>query len=151
MTSRDIVFDLNLPIASEVAWKLWTDSKLLETWLTTVAEVDATHGGSYELFWDPSNRLENSTLGCKITSFVPGKVLTFEWRGPVPYADLMNVSPFPTWVSINIESVGLAQTIVHFRHSGLGEGEWWDQARQWQTNAWTMAFKEFVELAKADS
>jgi uncharacterized protein YndB with AHSA1/START domain len=148
MNTRDIIFDLELPIASESAYRLWTESKLLEKWLTTVANVDPKLNGPYELFWDPTNRHENSTLGCKVTSFVPSKILGFEWRGPIPYADLMNVQPFPTWVTIAFESIAIGNTIMHFRHSGWGEGDKWNKAKQWQTTAWQMAFKELEELVR---
>lgn len=148
MSTRDIVFDLELPIAAEAAWKQWTDSKKLEKWLTTEANVDPKLNGAYELFWDPTNKNENSTLGCKISSFVQNKILGFEWRGPVPFADLMNVEPFPTWVSLCFESTAIDKTIIHFRHSGWAIGEDWDKARQWQTNAWQMAFKELAELTR---
>ena len=148
MSTQDITFDLELSIPTENAFKLWTDSKILEQWLTTSANVEPKLHGAYELFWDPSNRNENSTLGCKITSFLPGKILSFEWRGPVPYADLMNVNPFPTWVSINFEALETNKTIIHFRHSGWGVGERWSKAKQWQTNAWDMAFKDLWTLAR---
>jgi uncharacterized protein YndB with AHSA1/START domain len=146
MVSKDIVFDLNLHISVEEAWNFWTNSKKLEHWLTTEANVNAKIGGAYELFWDPTNHNENSTLGCKISAFVPYKLLAFQWRGPVPFADLMNVEPFPTWASVSFEATGVNQTTLHFRHSGWGEGERWSSAREWQKNAWTGAFKELENL-----
>jgi uncharacterized protein YndB with AHSA1/START domain len=146
--SEDIVFDLKLNVSAEEAWILWTDSKKLEKWLTTEANVDPKVGGPYELFWDPSNHSENSTLGCKITALVPYKLLAFEWRGPVPYADLMNVEPFPTWVSISIEAKSLNETVVHFRHSGWGQGDRWNEAKTWQKNAWSGAFSALEAMTK---
>jgi hypothetical protein len=77
--------------------------------------------------------------------------LAFQWRGPVSYEELMNVDPLPTWVNIAFESVAMNKTIVHFRHSGWGEGERWAQARQWQAGAWNMAFKALGEIELAHS
>jgi uncharacterized protein YndB with AHSA1/START domain len=144
--SNDLVFDLNLNVSREEAWSLWTDSRKLEQWLTTVAEVDVRVGGAYELFWDPSNRSENSTLGCKVTALVPNQLFSFQWRGPIPFADLMNVEPFPTWALVSFEPLAINQTLVHFRHGGWGEGERWMAAREWQKNAWTDAFRALEEL-----
>lgn len=141
MNSRDIIFDLHLNASVEDAWSLWTDSRKLEEWLTTEAEVDPRLGGAFELFWDPENHKENSTLGCKITALVPCKLIAFQWHGPVPFAILMNVEPFPTWASVSFESLNIDQTILHFRHSGWGEGERWNAAREWQEKAWSGAFK----------
>lgn len=146
MKNPDIVFDLSLKISTEEAWKLWTNSRELEKWLTTQANVDSKLGGAYELFWDPTNHNDNSTLGCKITALVPNKLLAFEWRGPVPFADLMNDEPFPTWVSISFEAVSINQTTIHFRHSGWGEGDRWKAAREWQLKAWTGASQELEKL-----
>jgi uncharacterized protein YndB with AHSA1/START domain len=146
MNTRDIEFELTFGSSVEEIWNLWTDSRKLEQWLTTEANVDSRVGGTYELFWDPTNHNDNSTLGCKVTALISYKLLAFQWRGPVPFADLMNVAPFPTWAYVSFEAVGVNQTVLHFRHSGWGEGERWKSAREWQKNAWTGAFKELENL-----
>lgn len=145
-SSKDLNFDLLLNISLESAWNFWTDSKKLTQWLTGEANVDPSLNGPYELFWDPANHDDNSTLGCRITALVPRKLLAFEWRGPVPYADLMNVRPFATWASVSFEAVDVNRTIIHFRHSGWGTGERWMAAREWQKNAWAGAFQELQTL-----
>jgi len=142
--SRDIVIDLKLNVSSEESWKFWASSESLENWLTTKANIEPNVGGAYELFWDPSNLKDNSTLGCKITAFEPGKRLAFQWRGPVPFADLMNVEPLPTWVVVTFESVSPTQTLVKFRHGGWGEGSRWEAAKRWQMDAWAGAFKKLT-------
>ena len=146
MKKMDISFELELNVSVEEAWSLWTDSKKLEKWLTSEAIVNPELGGAYELFWDPTNHNDNSTIGCKITAFIPNRLLAFEWRGPVPFADLMNVDPFPTWASVSFEPRSIDQTVFHFRHSGWGEGERWKAARDWQIKAWNGAFGELKNL-----
>ncbi len=148
VNSSDFTFELNLPVSLENAWKLWTDSKQLEKWLTTKAKVQAEVGGPFELFWDPENPSENSTLGCKIIALAPRRLLSFQWRGPVPYADLMNFEPFPTWVSISFESVATEETVIHFRHSGWGKSARWNEAREWQNKAWIGAFAELENIVR---
>ncbi len=146
MSSRDIVIDLKLNVAPSKAWALWTEASQVESWLTTKANVNPVLGGDFELFWDPSTPDQNSTKGCKITSIVPGKLLAFEWKGPVPFADIMNVAPLPTWASVSFEPIGENETMVHFRHSGWGSSDRWIQARKWQENAWRMAFAELDKV-----
>lgn len=148
MTSNDILVDVELNVSVKEAWQLWLDGRKLVQWLTTEARVEPQVGGAYELFWDPTNHNDNSTLGCKITALVPHKLLAFEWRGPVPYADLMNVEPFPTWASVSFEPVEVNKTMLHFRHSGWGVGDPWREAKDWQNTAWTMAFNELANLEK---
>lgn len=145
METRDITFDLVFPVSVSEAWSLWTDSGKLEQWLTAKANVEARLGGPYELFWDPSTPSDNSTLGCKVMALAPHRLLAFEWRGPVPFADLMNVEPFPTWASVSFEAIAPNETHIHFRHSGWGTGERWDAARDWQKNAWSLAFDELIK------
>ena len=141
VNSNDIVIDLNLNISVEEAWNLWTDERKIEQWLTTKAHVVPKLSGAYELFWDPENPNENSTIGCHITALIPNKLLSFEWKGPVPYADLMNVDPTPTWVQVSFEPLDPSKTIIHFRHSGWRQSARWADARTWQLNAWSRAFQ----------
>src|SRR5215203_3359800 len=74
------------------AFRQFTDSKLLATWLADSAEVEPKIGGKYEIFWKsppaPPNR---GTSGCKISVLVPDKLLGFDWTGPMMFDDAMNV------------------------------------------------------------
>ena len=106
------------------------------------ANVDPRLDGLYELFWDPDHPSQNSTQGCRITGFVRNKLITIQWKGPVPYADLMNVEPLPTWVTISFETIDSHSTIIHFRHSGWGDSDKWKEAHTWQERAWQSAFDE---------
>ncbi len=139
MTSKDMTFELKLNTSSEEVWNSWLEPKKLVSWLTQKAQVEPKIGGAYELFWDPSTPTDNSTIDCKILAIVPNRFLSFEWRGPVPYADIMNIKPFPTWVALSFEQVAVNQTIVHFRHAGWGDSDKWNEAYKWQANAWKMA------------
>lgn len=142
LNSNDFSIKLNLNTSLEVAWSLWTNADKLENWLTAKAHVEQKVNGAYELFWDPSHPYENSTIGCHITSLIPNKLLAFEWKGPVPFADLMNSStPPPTSVEINFEYVDPSKSVIHLRHTGWGGSPRWQEARVWQLRAWNEAFK----------
>lgn len=146
MNSRDIIYDdvWNIPVAD--AWSYWTSNQRLETWLTVKANVQPKIGGAYELFWNPQTPNENSTIGCKITTIVPNKLLAFEWKGAVPFADIMNVEPLPTWASVSFENVSPSQTAIHFRHTGWSDSAHWQEARKWQQGAWNGAFQEIKKI-----
>ena len=58
----------------------WTESELLTKWLAPVARVDPQLGGKYELFWQPAEPENNSTIGCRITAFQEDQLLAFQWR-----------------------------------------------------------------------
>lgn len=146
--SRDITRTLVLPVRVDDAWNLWTHSDELEQWLTTKANVNPHLGGAYELFWNPETPNQNSTKGCKVTSLIQQQLISFEWKGPVPYADLMNTDPPPTWVLVTFEPLSETMTLMHFRHSGWGDGTRWKEARTWQEQAWDMAFQMLREQFK---
>jgi uncharacterized protein YndB with AHSA1/START domain len=125
----------------ERLWRAWTEEAELTAWLAARARVTLEAGGPYELFWEPEHPERNSTLGCRLTAVEPHRRLAFTWRGPPAYAELMNVGePPPTRVEVSFEPRG-EKTVMHFVHSGWGEGQRWEEARTWQERAWLGAFE----------
>jgi uncharacterized protein YndB with AHSA1/START domain len=123
------------------AFEMFTVNRLLESWLVNVAEVEPVAGGKYELFWEPEDRENNSTIGCRVTAVEPGKFLSFEWRSPKQYKEFANdADPLTHAVVFFIpEGEGVQ---VHLLHSGWRSSAEWEEARQWQDRAWGVAFKE---------
>jgi uncharacterized protein YndB with AHSA1/START domain len=144
--SRDIEMTIELPMGIDRAWPLWTENQALQSWLAPRADVVPRLDGSFEVFWDLDHPDQNSTLGCKILGVANNRFLAFEWRGPVEFADVMNVKPFPTWVMVEFEKISATKTLIHFRHSGWQGGDRWSAARNWQTNAWEHAFAALAAL-----
>jgi uncharacterized protein YndB with AHSA1/START domain/quercetin dioxygenase-like cupin family protein len=135
-----------------VAWRAWTDSGKLTSWLTKKANVRAEVGGPYELFWEPEHPDRNSTFGCRVLEVVPTTRLSFTWRGPVQYADLMNGGePPPTRVEVEFEGRTDGKTAVRLRHLGWGSSPPWQQARAWQERAWLGAFAELDRFLREES
>ena len=129
---------------SQHAFELFTDNSALESWLVNLAEVEPVIGGKYELFWEPDDRDNNSTIGCKVTAVEAGQLIVFEWRSPKQYKHFANnVDPL-THVVVSFHPDG-EWTIVHLVHSGWRSAPEWEEARQWQERAWSIAF---VELGK---
>lgn len=123
------------------AFEMFTVSENLEKWLTIVADVEPRVGGKYELFWDPKDRENDSTLGCKVLIIQPDKFLCFEWKGPKQYKRFMNERRPLTNVVVFFISHGEA-TEVYLLHTGWGNTEGWEEARQWFDKAWAAAFSE---------
>ena len=82
---------IQLNCDEDQAFKMFTINKNLESWLTLQADVEPKAGGKYELFWDPNDRENDSTIGCKITAIEPGKFLSFEWKGPQQFAHFLDI------------------------------------------------------------
>ena len=120
---------------------MFTNNTLLQTWLTKASDVEPAVGGNYELFWEPSDRENNSTIGCKVTAVEPERFISFEWRSPKQYKHFANSADPLTHVVVFFIPLG-DSTMVHLIHSGWRSSPEWEEARQWQTKAWTGAFEE---------
>jgi uncharacterized protein YndB with AHSA1/START domain len=139
----DKVIHLSVKLSCNLhrTFELFTVNKLLESWLTEVAEVEPVISGKYELFWEPNNRENNSTLGCKITAIEADKFLSFEWRSPKQYKHFANnADPLTHVVVFFIQNNDSTQ--IHLIHSGWRSSSEWEEARQWQERAWNEALKE---------
>lgn len=132
---------LKLHCNSQRAFKFFTDNKSLEKWLVDLAEVEPALGGKYELFWEPDDRENNSTIGCKVTALEPNQLIAFEWRSPKQYKHFANNADPLTHVVVSFYPES-EWTIVHMVHSGWRRTPEWEEARQWQDRAWGVAFSE---------
>ncbi|KKN49762.1 hypothetical protein LCGC14_0639570 [marine sediment metagenome] len=125
------------------AFDMFTENKLLERWLTNKAEVELKVGGKYELFWDPDNREDNSTIGCKTTGFENDKFISFDWKGPLQFKSFMNFADPLTHVIafFSQEKNNPNKTIIHLFHTGWRKDPEWQEARNWFERSWESAFK----------
>ncbi len=130
-----------LKCTSNYAFKSFAEETAVETWLTAAANIEPFVGGDYELFWDPDDRENNSTVGCKITAIEPDKFLSFEWRSPKQYKHFANEADPLTHVVVFFIPNGDGIEI-HLIHSGWRSSLEWEEARQWQEKAWKIALQE---------
>jgi uncharacterized protein YndB with AHSA1/START domain len=125
---------------------MFTVGELLQSWLAPLAEVSSRVGGKYELFWQPNDRENNSTIGCRITALETDQLLSFEWKGPVQFKHFMNESDPLTHVTVCFIPGGgggsTGWTDVHLIHTGWRGTDEWEEARQWFEVSWRGAFKE---------
>jgi len=120
---------------------MFTVNAHLEKWLTKVADVEPKLGGKYELFWNPEDMTNDSTIGCKILAFQPSNFLAFEWKGPRQFKHFMNdASPLTHVVVCFIPCHD--GTEIHLLHTGWRNTPEWEEARKWFDRAWTMVLTE---------
>ena len=137
-----IILEKTVSVSNDEAWGLWTEPDKLKSWLTSAANTEIKVGGLYELFWEPEHPERNSTIGCRVLEFEPLRRISFQWKGPVPFADIMNVSPLPTWVRVTFSVREKNQTVIRLEHFGWKSDPHWIEARKWQENAWLRAFSQ---------
>jgi uncharacterized protein YndB with AHSA1/START domain len=138
------------------AYEIFTVNKLLESWLITPfsegghAEIEPVLGGKYELFWEPMDRENNSTIGCKVTAIQLDKILAFDWKGPLEFKHFMNAADPLTHVVVSFipNSKGpIESTEVHLIHSGWGSSPEWHKAREYFMHAWSGAFRNLEKIS----
>lgn len=135
-----------LDCSPERAFEMFTVNRRLESWLAVKAEVEPQIGGKYELFWDPGNPDDDSTIGCKILAMDRPHFICFEWKGTRQHKAFMNnVRPL-TNVSVAFIPARGDQTKVVLIHTGWRDTEKWEQARQWFETAWTDTFRQLEKL-----
>lgn len=136
---RIVDVDARVRLPARAAFRHFVEPPLLERWLAPRAHVDARVGGPYELFWEPADPENNSTIGCRITALSPGQLIAFQWRSPAQFKPFANGADPLTHVVVTFheESDG---TRIHLLHSGWRSDARWEEARAWQERAWHVAF-----------
>ena len=142
-------FSIRLNCQPHRAFQMFTTNNNLESWLTELADVEPKISGKYELFWDPSDKENNSTIGCKVTAIEQDKYITFEWKGPKQFKHFMNnADPLTHVVVVFIPSVSNSNlyTDVVLVHSGWRNTPEWEEARQYFDKAWSGALNKLKDL-----
>jgi uncharacterized protein YndB with AHSA1/START domain len=136
-----IHLSVHLRCTPHQAFEMFTNNRLLGSWLVPLAETEPVLVGRYELFWEPNDRENNSTIGCRITAIEPDQFLAFDWRSPKQFKHFANnADPLTHVVVFFIPR--LNGTDTHLIHSGWRSSGEWEEARQWQEQAWRIAFQE---------
>ena len=146
---RIIYASVRLDVDAHRAFEVFTVNELLESWLAPLAEVEPLVGGKYELVWEPDDKENNSTTGCKVTAIEKDKFLSFDWRGPKQFKPFMNSADPLTHVVVFFTPCGEgsnACTDVHLIHSGWRSTPEWEEARQWFEQSWGGAFEALKEF-----
>jgi uncharacterized protein YciI/uncharacterized protein YndB with AHSA1/START domain len=139
---NSIVIEHETNVSIGQLWNAWIDKNELMQWLAPKVNVNAEVDGLFELFWDPEHPEINSTLGCKISEIKSQELLSFNWKGPIQYADIMNKKPLPTFVRLSFKSLENKRSLVRLEHGGWEAGSRWQEARAWQEKAWLSAFNQ---------
>jgi len=142
------IIQIKMELECEIdrAFDSFTNNKLLESWLTEKAEVEPNMGGKYELFWEPENRENNSTIGCKVTGIEQNKFISFDWKGPVDFKSFMNnADPLTHVIVFFSPNKNPQKTDIHLFHTGWRSDQNWQQARNYFEKAWTNALEKLKE------
>jgi len=142
MQRHDIDIELVIEDDVEAVFDAWINPEQLTRWLAPEAKIEPAEGGAYELYWEPERPEVNSTRGCRITEIVPNRELSFSWRGPEEYAEIMKDR---TAVFLRFERCE-GGTRLRLVHTGWGSSPEWQEAREWQSEAWREAIDQLKDM-----
>ena len=121
--------------ASEV-WKAWTTPEGVATFFAPKARLELRLGGPFEMLFAPDMPAgAQGSEGCKVLSFLPGRMLSFNWNAPPKFPAVRNGGEH-TFVVVEIQSLGERKTQVTLTHLGWREGPEWDQVYAYFNRAW---------------
>lgn len=122
--------------ASEI-FNAWTTSEGIATFFAKQSNVELRIGGPYELYMKLDNPPgKRGAEGCKILSYLPNKMLSFEWNAPPKIPTLRDAGEL-TSVVLQFDELSVNQTKVTLTQLGWGEGEDWDECYNYFDNAWS--------------
>lgn len=137
----------------DLVWHAWTRADRLTLWFAPEAVIEPRVGGAFELYFIPGNRDSMNTRGCEFLRVEEPRLLSFTWRGPDPFAEVMNVEDALTAVKVTIDSAVEGRSVVRVEHEGFPEGDEWEQARAWHVSAWENALgslKQALETGEGE-
>lgn len=137
--------DLNRAIREEVVvaaaidavWDAWTTADGIKSFFAPDCNIELRVDGLYEIFFFPD--AEPGQRGAdemRILAIQPKKMLAFTWNAPL---NLPNVRKQRTHVIIRFKKLADEKTRVILFHDGWGEGEEWDKAFEYFSEAWENA------------
>jgi uncharacterized protein YndB with AHSA1/START domain len=148
MEALRTVVSVRAPI--DAVWSAWTSSERITAWFAPEANITAIPGGPFELFFDPDDHNHECTRGCVFTLVEPMHRLTFTWKGPSQFEELMNKADSLTSVIVSFEEKGGATQVV-LDHRGWGDGEGWAKAKEWHRKAWQEALESLKSELERDA
>jgi uncharacterized protein YndB with AHSA1/START domain/uncharacterized protein YciI len=124
-------------------WNDWTTSEGVRKFAPPRATIDLRIGGRYEwLFSDDAPEGQAGSEDCLILSFLPEKMLSFEWNAPPKLPEARRQR---TVVVILFDEKEPGQTTIDFNHFGFGVGAEWDKTYDYFDKAWSSVLSLYAE------
>jgi|WetSurMetagenome_2_1015567.scaffolds.fasta_scaffold255313_1 uncharacterized protein YndB with AHSA1/START domain/uncharacterized protein YciI len=116
-------------------WKAWTTNDGLTSFFAPGANVELRPGGLFEIFFNMAIPYgSRGSEDCRILSYLPEKMFSFEWNAPPQFGPLRVIH---TQVILLFSPVGSDSTKVEFSQIGWGKGEEWDKLYTYFDRAWS--------------
>ena len=148
ISERTISLEYIIPENPDRLWERWTTREGLLSFFGRDNRIDITPGGPFEIHFllDNPPGLRGSE-GCRVLSFLPGKMLSFSWNAPPQFSDVRE-SDYKTWVVILFEANGKGSTRLCLSHLGWPEDSLWDEVYLYFGQAWKRVMDSLLDAVK---
>lgn len=123
---------VDAPVAA--VYDAWSTSTGAQTFFATKTRIEPRVGGPYEIYFNPADE-RMTTKGCKVLSYSPGEMISFQWR--LPRDEFPDLQDAPMWVVVQMRAAGANRTVVTITHLGFGTGPGWDRAYSHMERGWS--------------
>jgi len=139
--------EIIVPASLKEVWDAWTTIEGVRTFFSSDAKIELAVGGPYEIYFILENPYGlKGSEDCKILSYLPMEMLSFEWNAPPEFGELRGQH---TVVVLQFQEIEPGKVKVILSHLGWGKGEDWDKLYNYFDRAWSYVLnnlkKRFVE------
>jgi uncharacterized protein YndB with AHSA1/START domain len=115
-------------------WKAWTTPEGIRGFLAPEARIELMRGGAFEVFFDPeAPEGSRGTEGCRVLSYLPRQMLSFEWIAPADYPELRKTR---MRILLKVEPARGGGVLVRLIQSGWGSGGDWEDLYGYYEEMW---------------
>jgi len=126
--------EVTVPATPAQVFEAWTTLAGVRSFFAPDANMELRIGGPYEMLFDPeANEGGRGSEGCRILSYLPGEMLSFDWNNP---PKLPSIRQEKTWVVVRFDDAGGGRTRLTLTHLGWRTGGEWPQAHAYFERAW---------------
>lgn len=141
--------EVTVNASREKVWYAWTTEQGIASFFSPDSRIEMTIGGPYELFMgmaDPDENGLRGSEGCKLLSYLPFEMISFEWNFPPAVSELRSKKA-KTYVVLRFHDNGDGTVDVRFDQVGWREGEAWDKGYEYFDRAWSYVLKNLQTAA----
>jgi uncharacterized protein YndB with AHSA1/START domain len=143
ITDREIYKEVTVKGSLDDVWRAWTTNEGANEFFSPHTNIQCRTGGPYEIYFSgpgEAPRGERGSEGCKVLSFLPKSMLSFEWNAPPKFGPLRDIH---TRVVIDFEPVRADSVRVRFHHLGWGADPGWNEIYDYFDKAWGFVMANF--------
>lgn len=129
---------ISLDVPALTLWRAWTTRQGVTTFFAPQATVELRIGGPYEVYFNPDqpSGLRGSE-GCRILSYLPEEMLSFEWNAPpnIPTLRTERIRG-QTWVVLQFKKTHAGGTDLSLSHVMPKVGRDWQEYHEYFGSSW---------------